>query len=201
MSVKKYSIFEICNYIEKFIHINIVTNESWIRLIKKWNARGFRPPLSTYRLNWTKRTSWGWWDEWDDTKFVPWQTEAEHTTSRSRSLSTILHFWSGKETFCLLKTWRSEWGSNPQYQNFPAGSFNHCTRATRKIVPKSNVITSTLMVFYIIICSRNIGYFNYENTYKYLKRPRFLNADIIWPIKNCWCNSQLVQWCLKKQLS
>ena len=28
---------------------------------------GFRPPLCTYRLNWIRRTSWGWWDEWDDT--------------------------------------------------------------------------------------------------------------------------------------
>ena len=69
---------------------------------KKWNKSGFRPPLCTYRLNWTRRTSWGWWDEWDDTalqtqdsKFKPWKSEAEHATSRSRMLPTILSFASG----------------------------------------------------------------------------------------------------------
>ena len=25
--------------------------------------------FSTYRLNWARRTSWGWWDDWDDTGF------------------------------------------------------------------------------------------------------------------------------------
>ena len=63
----------------------------------KWNESGFRPPLRTYRLSWARRTSWGWWDDWDDTvlqtqdsKFEPWQSEAEHATSRSRRLPTIL---------------------------------------------------------------------------------------------------------------
>ena len=63
----------------------------------KWNESGFRPPLGTYRLNWARGTSWGWWDDWDDTvlqtqdlKFEPWRSEAEHFTSRSRRLPTIL---------------------------------------------------------------------------------------------------------------
>ena len=67
--------------------------------IMKWNESGFRPPLCTYRLNWARRTSWGWWDDWDDTvlqtqdsKFEPWRSEAEHATSRSRRLPTILTF-------------------------------------------------------------------------------------------------------------
>ena len=62
----------------------------------------FRPPLCTYRLNWARRTSWGWWDDWDDTvlqtqdsKFEPWRSEAEHATSRSRRLPTILIFTRG----------------------------------------------------------------------------------------------------------
>ena len=69
---------------------------------KKWNESGFRPPLCTYRLNWARRTSWGWWDDWDDTvlqtqnsKFEPWRSEAEYATSRSRRLSTILTFTRG----------------------------------------------------------------------------------------------------------
>ena len=68
----------------------------------KWNESGFRPPLCTYRLNWARRTSWGWWDDWDDTvlqtqdsKFEPWRSEAEHATSRSRRLPTILTFTRG----------------------------------------------------------------------------------------------------------
>ena len=68
----------------------------------RWNESGFRPPLCTYRLNWARRTSWGWWDDWDDTvlqtqdsKFEPWRSEAEHATSRSRRLPTILTFTRG----------------------------------------------------------------------------------------------------------
>ena len=66
------------------------------------NDSGFRPLLCTYRLNWARRTSWGWWDDWDDTvlqtqdsKFEPWRSEAEHATSRSRRLPTILTFTRG----------------------------------------------------------------------------------------------------------
>ena len=51
----------------------------------KWNESGFRPPVCTYRLNWAMRTSWGWWNDWDDTvfqtqdaKFEPWRFEGEH---------------------------------------------------------------------------------------------------------------------------
>ena len=73
---------------------------SWMEM--KWNESGFRPPLCTYRLNWARRTSWGWWDDWDDTvlqtqdsKFEPWRSEAEHATSRSRRLPTILTFTRG----------------------------------------------------------------------------------------------------------
>ena len=79
---------------------------------EKWNESGFRPPLCTYRLNWVRRTSWGWWDDWDDTvlqtqdsKFEPWRSEAEHATSQSRRLPTILTFtrgW-GRNIFVSLK--------------------------------------------------------------------------------------------------
>ena len=82
---------------------------SWSQMVRntspacwKWNESGFRPPLCTYRLNWARRTSWGWLDEWDDTvlqtqdsKFEPWRSEAEHATSRSRRLPTILTFTRG----------------------------------------------------------------------------------------------------------
>ena len=78
----------------------------------KWSESGFRPPLCTYRLKWARRTSWGWWDDWDDTvlqtqdsKFEPWRSEAEHATSRSRRLPTILTFTRGwrRNIFVSLK--------------------------------------------------------------------------------------------------
>ena len=79
---------------------------------EKWNESGFRPPLCTYRLNWARRTSWGWWDDWDDTvlqtqdsKFEPWRSEVEHATSRSRRLPAILTFtreW-GRNIFVSFK--------------------------------------------------------------------------------------------------
>ena len=87
----------------------------------KWNESGFRPPLCTYRLNWARRTSWGWWDDWDDTvlqtqdsKFEPRRSEAEHATSRSRRLPTILTFtrgW-GRNIFVTFKPLRP--GTEPR---------------------------------------------------------------------------------------
>ena len=83
-------------------------------IVIKWNEWGFRPPLCTYRLHWARRSSWGWWDEWDDTalqtqasKFEPWRSEAEHATSRSLRLPIILNIyeWVGK-TFFFFETWR-----------------------------------------------------------------------------------------------
>ena len=81
------------------------TNLFKIEASCKWNEMkwmGFRPPLCLYRLNWARRTSWGWWDDWDDivlqtqdSKFEPWRSEAEHATSRSRRLPTILTFTRG----------------------------------------------------------------------------------------------------------
>ena len=77
-----------------------------------WNESGFRPLLCTYRLNWARRASWGWRDEWDDTalqtqdsKFKPWRSEAEYATSRLRRLPTILSFRSGwgRNIFVSLK--------------------------------------------------------------------------------------------------
>ena len=80
---------------------NVISDYFW-GVEMKWNESGFRPPLCTYRLNWARRTSWGWWDDWDDTvlqtqdsKFEPWRSEAEHATSRSRRLPTILTFTRG----------------------------------------------------------------------------------------------------------
>ena len=104
--------------------------------LDKWNESGFRPPLCTYRLNWARRTSWGWWDDWDDTvlqtqdsKFEPWRSEAEHATSRSRRLLTILTFtrgW-GRNTFCFFQT--AETGNRTPNSGVKGSGANHYPRA------------------------------------------------------------------------
>ena len=100
----------------------------------KWNESGFRPPLCTYRLNWARKTSWGWWDDWDDTvlqtqdsKFEPWRSEAEHATSRSRRLPTILTFTRG-------------WGRN----NFVSFKPPRPGTEPRTLAWKAAVLTTTL---------------------------------------------------------
>ena len=102
----------------------------------KWNESGFRPPLCTYRLNWARRTSWGWWDDWDDTvlqtqdsKFEPWRSEAEHATSRSRRLPAILTFtrgW-GRNNFCFFQT--AETGNWTPDSGVKGSGANHYPRA------------------------------------------------------------------------
>ena len=92
-------------YIQHSLHYDTICQLYTINLEghkMKWNESGFRPPLCTYRLNWARRTSWGWWDDWDDTvlqtqdsTFEPWRSEAKHATSRSQRLPTILTFTRG----------------------------------------------------------------------------------------------------------
>ena len=135
-----------------------------VMLKLKWNESGFRPPLCTYRLNWARRTSWGWWDDWGDTvlqthdsKFEPWRSEAEHATSQSRRLSTILTFtrrW-GRNIFVSFKPPRP--GTEPRTGVKGSGA-NHYPREPS-------------------LCS-NYGYANY------LKRPTTLkhySSNIIIP--------------------
>ena len=92
----------VCVNLHNFIHLYNPPFNKVKYFAGKWNESGFRPPLCTYRLNWARRTSWGWWDDWDDTvlqtkdsKFEPWRFNAEHATSRSRRLPTILTFTRG----------------------------------------------------------------------------------------------------------
>ena len=103
----------------------------------KWNQSDFRPLLCTYRLNWARRTSWGWWDDWDDTvlqtqdsKFEPWRSLAEHATSRSRRLPTILTFtrgW-GRNIFCSFKP-PTETGNRTPNSSVKGSGANHYPRA------------------------------------------------------------------------
>ena len=101
-------------------------------LFCKWNESGFRPPLCTYRLNWARRTSWGWWDDTvlqtQDTKFKPWRSEAEHATSRSRRLPTTdFHTWMGKKHFCFFQS--AETGNRTPNSGVKGSGANHYPRA------------------------------------------------------------------------
>ena len=71
------------------------------------------------------------WDEWGDTvlqthdsKFGPWRSEAEHATSQSRRLPTILNLyeWAGKKRFVSLKL-----ENQSVFQNTPTRA-RLCTR-------------------------------------------------------------------------
>ena len=87
-------------------------NQIAVEIKMKWNEWGCGSPLCTYRLDWARRTSWGWWDEWDDTalqpqdsKFETWRSETEHATSRSQRLPTILNLYEWaekKQSWCVV---------------------------------------------------------------------------------------------------
>ena len=96
-------------------------NTTWIKL--KWNECGFMPPLCTYRLNWVRRTSCGWWDKLYDTalqthnsKFEPWRSEAEHSIYRSLKLNIESLRVSVEERFCFFETWRMSGARTPDLQ-------------------------------------------------------------------------------------
>ena len=95
-----------------------------------------RAPLCTYRLNWARRNSWGWWDEWDDTvlqtqdsKFEPWRSEAEHATSRSRRLPQywLSHVDEEETFFVFFQT--AETGNRTPDSGVKGSGANHYPRA------------------------------------------------------------------------
>ena len=130
-------------------------------LWEKWNESGFRPPFCTYRLNWARRTSWGWWDDWDDTvlqtqdsKFEPWWSEAEHATSRSRRLPTILTFtrgW-GRNNFVSFKPPRPGCGNRTPDSGVKGSGANHYPRAPAHSLWESTIFVKGLHFCWPLIC-------------------------------------------------
>ena len=147
---------------------------------KKWNESGFRPPLCTYRLNWARRTSWGWWDDWDDTvlqtqdsKFEPWRSEAEHATSRSRRLPAILTFtrgW-GRNIFCFFQT--AETGNRTPSSGVKGSGANHYPRDPA-LWGKRNIDNPPVFVMY-----------QYLPFHKLAERPS-LDYYLIHPLHLLW---------------
>ena len=104
----------------------------------KWIESGFRPPLCTYRLNWARRTSWGWWNESDDTvlqtqdsKFEPWRSEAEHACKWTDTIATA----ESADTFLFSQPvdwhwqliWISDsWDPDWRIHRFSAARYKSC---------------------------------------------------------------------------
>ena len=102
--------------------------------MQKWNESGFRPPLCTYRLNWARRTSWGWWDDWDDTVLQTQDSKFLAVWGRARYLSvteaphnTNFHTWMGKKQFCFFQT--AESGNRTPDSGVKGSGANHYPRA------------------------------------------------------------------------
>ena len=131
------------------------------------------------RLNWARRASWGWWDDTvlqtRDSKFEQWRSEAEHATSWSRRLPTILSFtrgW-GRNVFVSFKPPRP--GTEPRgsganlYLRAPAlvmcsGLFQGFTEIQNdfwKMLPKFKMAIRSLTPNFF--CGRNLIVWNFSN--------------------------------------
>ena len=100
--------------------------------------------IRPYRLNWARRTSWGWWDEWhdaalqtQDSKFEPWWSEAEHASLPLRDGGSQQYWIHTSErrrnnfhfVSFTFEIWRSKWGSNPRSFYFSSRqllTLHHC---------------------------------------------------------------------------
>ena len=117
---------------------NSLRMSRWVCRQMKWIDWGFRPHLCTYRLNWARRTFWGWWDEWD------------YTGDLRPSRLPLDHGGSPQYWIFTRETWRLKWGSNPRSPTFQAGSFNHCTRAPA--ICRQDRISLTRVLWWLLRC-------------------------------------------------
>ena len=154
----------------------------------KWNESGFRPPLCTYRLNWARRTSWGWWDDTvlqtQDSKFEPWRSEAEHATSRSRRLPTILTFtrgW-GRNNFVSFKPPRP--GTEPRTLAWKAAVLTTTLGPPPTTSSKQSCSKHNNAVFFLT-CTKPL-YYIYNNENNILVKKHFLLIIIIPPPPLPW---------------
>ena len=94
-------------------------------------------------------------DDWDDTvfqthdsKFEPWQSVAEHATSRSRRLPTILTFtrgW-GKNIFCFFQTAETgNWTSNSGVKGSGANHYPRAPAPDTEVHPSSQQTQEPLL--------------------------------------------------------
>ena len=150
-----------------FIFFSLRTRSVWtnvdllicihIEIWDEWNESGFRPPLCTYRLNWARRSSWGWWDDWDDTvlqtqdsKFEHWRSEAKHATSRSQRLPTILTFTRGCGRNIFYFFQNAETGNRTPSSGVKCSGANHHPRHRDMNCYRNSTICNLLLhLFYL----------------------------------------------------
>ena len=104
-----------CLCFENEAYSNITHSKQWRTEIMKQIINEINQALGhlcAHRLNWARRTSWGWWDDWDDTvlqtqdsKFEPWRSEASTLPlGHGGSPQYWLSHADGEETFLCLST-------------------------------------------------------------------------------------------------
>ena len=113
--------------------------------------------------------SWGWWDEWDNTalqtqdaNFKPWRSEAEHATSLSRRLPTVLSFTSGsrRNMYVSFKLPRPgneprtlAWKAPAQVNNRDVDQLKPVTSFFRYIITRMHL---TILHSYIVIAKTTL---------------------------------------------
>ena len=95
--------------------------------------RALRPLLCTYRLNWARRISRGWWDDTalqtQDSKFEPWRSEAELLLGHGSSPQYWVLGVDGEETFFFFQT--AETGKRTPNSSVKGSGANHYPRAPK----------------------------------------------------------------------
>ena len=91
-------------------------------------AKEMNRALGTYRLNWARRTSWGWWDDWDDSNraLAVWG-RARYLSDTEAPRNTNFHTWMGKKQFCFFQT--AETGNRTPDSGVKGSGANHYPRA------------------------------------------------------------------------
>ena len=111
--------------------------------------------LCTYRLKWARRTSWRWWDKWDDSAL---QTRNSSPGGLRSSTLPLGHggspqYWiitsERRRNIFFFETWRPEWCWNPRSPTFQAGSFNHCTRPP---APSDHAVSGKAKTLFYNLC-------------------------------------------------
>ena len=96
----------------------------------KWNEWGFTPHLFTYRLNWARRTSWGWWYEWGDTALQIHDSKLSPVGLRPSTLSLghvgcpqySIFTIEQRGNILFFKTWMPKQETNLRSLTFQAGT-------------------------------------------------------------------------------
>ena len=111
-------------------YCNVIRQTSSQVLVMKWNECGFTPQLFTYRLNWARPTSWGWWYGWGDTALQTHDSKLSPVGLRPSTLSLCHVGCSQYSIFTIeqggnilfFKTWMPKQETNLRSLTFQAGT-------------------------------------------------------------------------------